>query len=94
MRVRHLIFSLVVICFAGCEATSPPAYQKDRTPENRDTYTGAEGAVQWQKDQNYLQQKEVSDKCEQAQLDLLVAQKDINQEIIETSKQVVKITCQ
>lgn len=94
MRLNKLMFTLIVISLAGCEATSPPSYQKDRTPENRDTYTGAEGAVQWQKDQNYLQQKEVSDKCEKAKLDLLIAQKEDNQEIIETSQQVVKITCQ
>jgi hypothetical protein len=94
MRLYPVIISLVAFSLVGCEATSPPPYQKDRSPENRDTYTGAEGAVQWQKDQNYLQKKEVSEKCEKAKLDLLVAQKEGNQEIIETSEQVVKITCQ
>lgn len=94
MRVRQLFFILVIVSLAGCEATTPPPYQKDREPENRDSYNGAEGAVQWQKDQNYLQQKEVSDKCEKAKLDLLIAQKEGNIEIIETSQQIAKITCQ
>lgn len=78
----------------GCEATSPPPYQKDREPENRDTYTGAEGAVQWQKDQNYLQQKEVKDKCEKAKLDLVVAQTEDNAALIKTSQDIIKTTCQ
>lgn len=66
-----LIFS--VFTLAACSATMPVAYQQDRKPEDRTEYNGLDGMAQYQKDQSYLMNKELKDKCDRARGDLAVA---------------------
>ncbi len=78
---------------SACSAVQTPSYQKDRAPEDRDQYSGAEGMAQYQKDQNYLVSKELSDKCTKAKIDLLIAQKDKNTSEIKKQKALISSTC-
>jgi starvation-inducible outer membrane lipoprotein len=87
-----LCLSLAVL-LAGCGATSPPPFEKDKTAQEREYYQGATGLVQQQKDQNYLMNKELSEKCEQARLDLAVAASEGQKENITHFKSVIKQSC-
>ena len=82
-----------VISLTGCNVTSPPAYQADRAPEDRDTYNGMEGMAQYQKDQSYLLNKELSDKCAEAKVDLSVAQSNKNEDEIKVQENIIRRTC-
>ncbi len=93
--LKHLsLISIVTLSvlslLSGC---SSEHYQKDRAPENRDQYSGAEGAVQYQKDQSYLLTKELSDKCEAAKIDLAVAQSNKNSKEIEKQQALIENSC-
>lgn len=77
----------------ACEATLAPPYQEDREPDDRTEYSGAEGLVQQQKDQNYLMRKELSDKCDKAKVDLAVAQTNNNSDAIKELTSQIKRVC-
>jgi len=89
---KFIPISLVVL-LSACTATIPPAFQQDRTPEERDQYNGLEGMVQQQKDQNYLMKKELADKCSQAQVNLIIAQNDKNESEIIKMENLINSTC-
>jgi hypothetical protein len=68
LNIKLLSLSLIVL-LSACGSNQPPPYQQDRAPEDRDQYSGAEGLTQQQKDQTYLMNKELSDKCTTAKID-------------------------
>jgi hypothetical protein len=66
---------LLIVLTSACSAAQPPSYQKDRNLEDRDQYTGMQGMAQYQKDQSYLVNKELSGQCTKAKIDLAIAEK-------------------
>ena len=92
MLSKLLPISLIVL-LSACGASQPPPYQKDRAPEDRNQYSGAEGLTQLQKDQTYLMNKELSDQCTEAKIDLAIATTDENNDEIEKQKSLIKSTC-
>lgn len=66
----NLALIFAVFTLTACNATIPAAYQQDRKPEDRTEYNGLAGMAQHQKDQNYLMNKELKDKCDRARGDL------------------------
>lgn len=90
---HKLIPVSLIILLSACGASQPPPYQKDRAPEDRDQYSGAEGLTQQQKDQTYLMSKELSDKCTKAKVDLAIAKTDKNTSEIEKQKALISSTC-
>jgi hypothetical protein len=88
---KHLISILIIAVLSGCSATLAPPYQKDRKPEDRDQYSGVEGMVQQQKDQNYLITKELRDNCFKAKIDLAVAEN--NEQDIAKQEDIIESTC-
>jgi hypothetical protein len=83
----------LIVMLSACGATQAPPYQKDRTPEDRDQYSGAEGLKQQQKDQTYLMNKELADKCANAKIDLAIAKKEQDVDEIDMQRQLIKSTC-
>jgi len=83
----------LIILLSACGATQSPPYQKERAPEDRDQYSGAEGLTQQQKDQTYLMSKELSDKCTKAKIDLGIAETDKNTSEIEKQKALISSSC-
>ena len=92
MNIKLLSLSLVVL-LSACNVSQPPPYQKDRAPEDRDQYNGAEGLAQQQKDQNYLMSKELSDKCTEAKINLAIAETDKNDSEIKKQNALISSTC-
>ncbi|MBW8190556.1 hypothetical protein K0504_05860 [Neiella marina] len=92
MLNKLLPISLIVL-LSACNASQPPPYQKDRKPEDRDQYSGAEGLTQQQKDQSYLMSKELSDKCTAAKIDLAIAEKDKNTSEITKQNDLISRNC-
>ena len=90
---NKLIPVSLIILLSACGATQPPPYQKDRAPEDRDEYNGAEGLTQQQKDQAYLMSKELSDKCTTAKIDLAIAETDKNSSEIKKQNALISSTC-
>ena len=90
---NKLIPVLLIALLSACSATQPPSYQKDRTPEDRDQYNGIQGMAQYQKDQSYLVNKELSDKCKKAKVDLVIAEKNKNKSDIKKQNVLVKSSC-
>ncbi len=90
---NKLIPVSLIVLLSACGATQPPPYQKDRKPEDRDQYSGAEGLTQMQKDQTYLMNKELSDKCTTAKIDLAIAETDKNTSEIKKQDALIKSTC-
>lgn len=88
----HYLYFLV-LAITGCTSAQAPAYQEDRAPENRTEYNGLRGVVQQQRDQNYLMSKTLSEKCNNAKVDLVVAQSQDNKEDMETQKRIINETC-
>ena len=84
---------LLLILLSGCELTEPEAYQADRPPENRTEYNGLEGVAQQQKDQGYLMNKELADKCTAARVDLAVAESQGNTADIQKQQSIISDTC-
>ena len=82
---------LVLLC--GCKVTEPPAYQADREPEDRNQYHGLEGLAQYQKDQRYLLDKELSDKCSAARIDYAVAESQGDKENMEKQADIISDSC-
>jgi hypothetical protein len=92
LNIKLLSFSLIVL-LSACGASQSPPYQKDRAPEDRDQYSGAEGLTQQQKDQTYLMSKELSDKCTAAKIDLAIAETDKNASEIKKQNALISSTC-
>ncbi len=84
---------VAMLLLTACNMTQAPAYQKDREPEQRDTYSGLEGLAQYQKDQAYLMDKELTEKCENAKIDLAIAQKEGNQREIKKQESLIANNC-
>lgn len=84
---------LLVTMLSACSVSSPEAYQRDVSPENRQEYNGVEGMAQYQKDQSYLMTKELADKCTTAEIDLVIAQAEKNAQEIKRQNEVIKNTC-
>jgi hypothetical protein len=91
--LKKLIPISVVVLLSACGASQPPPYQQDRTPEDRDQYSGAEGLTQQQKDQTYLMNKELSDKCTAAKIDLAIAQADKDNNEVKKQGELIRSTC-
>ncbi|MFQ3197496.1 MAG: hypothetical protein ACI8R9_001241 [Paraglaciecola sp.] len=83
----------LMIVLVGCGSTRPPHYEKDKAPAEREYYQGATGLMQQQEDQNYLMKKELSEKCEQARLDLAVAASEGQGDNIAHFKPMIKQNC-
>lgn len=92
LNIKLFSLSLIVL-LSACGASQPPPYQKDRTPEDRNQYSGAEGLTQQQKDQTYLMDKELSDKCTAAKIDLAIAEADKNASEIKKQSDLISSTC-
>ncbi|MFT6910180.1 MAG: hypothetical protein ACJAS1_006908 [Oleiphilaceae bacterium] len=92
LNIKLLSLSLIVL-LSACGASQPPPYQQDRAPEDRDQYSGAEGLTQQQKDQTYLMNKELSDKCTAAKIDLAIAETDKNSSEIKKQNALISSTC-
>ncbi len=92
LNIKLLSLSLIVF-LSACGASQPPPYQKDRAPEDRDQYSGAEGLTQQQKDQTYLMSKELSDKCTAAKIDLAIAETGKNASEIKKQNALISSTC-
>ncbi|WP_159820422.1 hypothetical protein [Colwellia sp. 20A7] len=90
---NKLIPISLIVLLSACGATQPPPYQKDRAPEDRDQYSGAQGMSQYQKDQSYLVKKELSDKCTTAKIDLAIAKSDKNTSDIEKQNALISSSC-
>lgn len=93
MLLCKLMLVSVTVLLSACVATQSASYQKDRAPENRDQYSGAEGMSQYQKDQRYLLDKELSDKCTKAKIDLVIAQTEKNAQEIKKQNSLISSTC-
>jgi len=91
--ITKLISLSLAVLLSACSASTPPPYQKDRDPEYRDQYNGAEGLTQQQKDQSYLMNKELSDKCTTAKIDLAIAEKDQKTSEIEKQNTIISDSC-
>ena len=83
----------LLVFLTACGATQPPPYQKDRNPEDRDQYSGAEGLTQQQKDQTYLMNKALSEQCTTAKIDLAIAVTDNNASEIKQQNALISRTC-
>ena len=90
---NKLIPVSLIVLLSACGATQPPPYQKDRAPEDRDQYSGAQGMSQYQKDQSYLVKKELSDKCTTAKIDLAIAEADKNTNDIKKQNALINSSC-
>ena len=90
---NYLLSFFLLVLVSACSVNQPPAYQKDRAPELRDEYNGIEGAIQYQKDQGYLMNKELSDKCTNAKIDLAIAEADKDKNEIEKQTSIINRTC-
>lgn len=90
---NKLIPISLIVLLSACGATQPAPYQKDKILEDRDQYNGLEGMAQYQKDQNYLVSKELSDKCTKAKIDLAVAETNKNANEIKKQNSLISNTC-
>ncbi|CAM4187488.1 hypothetical protein [Pseudoalteromonas byunsanensis] len=90
------VVSPIILSFAlsACTATTNhEPYQKELEPEDRTEYVGPEGLLQSQKDQMYLMNKELADKCRDGKLDLAVAQSQGDERKIEKQQEIIERTC-
>jgi hypothetical protein len=92
MSNKYISLFLLALLTA-CGATQPPPYQKDRPPEARDQYSGAEGLKQQQQDQTYLMKKELADKCTAAKIDLAMAEQEKNTSEIHQQIESINSNC-
>ena len=90
---KYFLLTLLLILLSGCELTEPEPYQADRPPENRTEYNGLEGVAQQQKDQGYLMNKELADKCTAARVDVAVAESQGNTTDIQKQQSIISDTC-
>ncbi|MEQ2355905.1 hypothetical protein [Pseudoalteromonas piscicida] len=90
---KSLVVILAVSLLSACKATVPEPYQKGREPESRTEYSGVEGLVQQQQDQNYLMRKELQDKCDDAKVNLAIAKSDKATKAIKKHQREIKDYC-
>ncbi|MDV6314907.1 hypothetical protein [Idiomarina sp. HP20-50] len=90
---KAIIILLPAILLSACGATQPEPYEKDVSPKNRQEYNGIEGMAQYQKDQNYLMDKELADKCAAARMELIIAESENNTNEIKKQKALIEDTC-
>jgi hypothetical protein len=83
----------LIVLLSACGATQSPPYQQDRSAEDRDQYSGAEGLMQQQKDQTYLMNKELTDRCTKAKIDLAMAESEKNKSAIKSQKDIIESSC-
>ncbi|KNC66432.1 hypothetical protein [Pseudoalteromonas ardens] len=93
MKKQGLFIGLCLVTLAGCQVSQPAPYEQDKAPEERQEYSGVEGLAQAQRDQVYLMDKELRDKCRNAKVDLAVAQGDKNDQEIARQTDIIKQTC-
>ena len=87
------IFISSTFILSACNATPPPAYQSDKSPEERTEYNGLKGVAQQQKDQSYLMDKELSDRCIEAKISLAIAESEKNKNETKHQQSIVKLVC-
>ncbi|MBC3766045.1 hypothetical protein [Neptunicella marina] len=87
------IASLLSLAVVACKATTPPPYEADKAPEDRENYNGAKGLVQQQKDQSYLIDKAQKDSCEKAKLDWAEAQSGQNAAAMGVAQKQIEQYC-
>ena len=90
---KHTALLILAGALSACNSTTPEPYQADRAPEERTEYNGVKGVLQQQKDQSYLLSKELAEKCENAKIDLAVAQSAQNPEETKRQKKKVALNC-
>ena len=88
-----LLYLSLIVLLSACGASQPPPYQKDRSPEDRNQYSGFEGLTQQQKDQTYVMNKELSDQCTAAKIDLAIAETNEKTNEIKKQKKLISSTC-
>ncbi|WP_046005086.1 hypothetical protein [Pseudoalteromonas rubra] len=93
MKKNGLIIGLSLLVLAGCKVSQPAPYEQDKAPEERQEYSGVEGLAQAQRDQVYLMDKELRDKCNDAQVDLAVAKSKNNEAEMGRQNKIIKQTC-
>lgn len=93
MTYKKYLPALTMIMLFGCASTTPPAYQKNKAPEDRDEYIGAKGATQYLKDQTYIAKKEQQEACNNARIDLAVAESKQDKNEIERQKNLIEQYC-
>ncbi|QPB84463.1 hypothetical protein CWC22_016305 [Pseudoalteromonas rubra] len=93
MKKQRLFIGLCLVTLAGCQVSQPAPYEQDKAPEERQEYNGAEGLAQAQRDQVYLMDKELRDKCNNAKVDLAVAKGEKNGPEIARQTDIIKQTC-
>lgn len=88
-------YKMTVVCIliAGCSSQTLPPYQADRSPESRDSYNGVTGVAQWQKDQSYLADKELTGKCELIRTRMIEAHLTENTKLLEKLSKESKDFC-
>lgn len=91
--IKYLSLFSIVLVLQACKATQPEPYQADKAPEQRTEYNGLKGMAQQQKDQNYLMTKELSDKCNNAKIDLAIAEKEGDLDKVKVHKSTIDKTC-
>lgn len=89
---KLIIVSLLSL-ISACGATQAPPYQEDRQAKDRDQYSGLEGLKQQQKDQHYLMNNELSERCENAKVSLAVAQTNHDHKETNKQKDIIADTC-
>lgn len=77
----------------GCKTTEPPAYDKDKAPENRTEYNGWEGATQSVKDKLYVENKEQRKRCEAAMINRALAEKENNETEVKRQEKIISLNC-
>ena len=90
---KHTALLIVAGALSACNSTTPEPYQADRAPEERTEYNGVKGVIQQQKDQSYLLSKELSEKCENAKIDLAVAKLTQSKEEIKRQQRIIELSC-
>ena len=89
----YIMMMVGVTSLTACTSTTPAPYQAERPPESRDAYYGAEGAVQYVKDQSFLLKKETRDKCEAAKMAYLEALSQNDHVQASAAEKQMSLTC-
>ena len=90
---KVFIVSAFTLTLVACGSYQAPAYEKDKRPEDRGQYTGIEGVIQKQKDQNYLTNQANKLKCQDSRLDLVDAEAEGDINMIRRVKARVQKNC-
>lgn len=90
---KHTLLPILAGALFACNSTIPEPYQADRAPEERTEYNGVKGVIQQQKDQSYLLSKELSEKCENAKIDLAVAKATQSKVEAKRQQRIIELSC-